>query len=288
MTIGDGLRKADKLLKPKQIKNHILKAEDLLCSIIKKNKAFLFTYPEKPLTLHQKEKFLKYINRLAKGEPLAYILKNAVFYNLDFFVNKNVLIPRPETEKLVSLILADIKNNKSASLSIADIGTGSGAIIITLSKNLALQKHSFFATDISNTSLIVAKKNAKKHGVNKKINFSKGNLLEPLKKTRINIIIANLPYVSKKEYLNSPDIKYLKYEPTKAITDNKNGLTLIKELLLKAPEYLTEKGTVYLEIGYDQGTPLETFIKKNFPKNKTRVLKDLCGFDRYLITEYFY
>jgi release factor glutamine methyltransferase len=152
----------------------ILDIELLLTKILKKPKEYLFEYPEKNLTNSQLKKFKKLFNKRAKGEPVAYLLSHKEFYNLDFKVNKNVLIPRPETEILVEEVLIYIKKNKTHL--IFEIGVGSGAIIISLAKQI--KKTEFFATDISLKALNIAKQNAKFHKT--KIKFFKGDLLEPI------------------------------------------------------------------------------------------------------------
>ena len=129
-------------------KINILDAEILLSYAIKKNKTFLYTHPEYKLNNNQINKFKKYIIKRSGGEPIAYIIKNKKFYNLDFFVNKNVLIPRPETEMLVEETLKLVRDDKKIQ-SIIDIGTGSGCIIISLVKNIKNKNINFYATDIS-------------------------------------------------------------------------------------------------------------------------------------------
>jgi release factor glutamine methyltransferase len=170
-------------LKTKNIKSAQLEAGLLLAHLLKK-KEFLFTYPEKKLTTNQFNKYRALIKRRLNLEPIAYLTGHKEFYGLDFRVNKNVLIPRPETEMMVEETLKLITNNPQPT-TIIDIGTGSGCIIIALAKELlnkelGIKDYEFFAVDNSEAALVVAQKNAKLHGVEKKIKLLKGNLLKPL------------------------------------------------------------------------------------------------------------
>ena len=227
-----------------------LDADILLSFVLKKSKEFLYTYPEKKLTKNQLAKFNQLINRRLKREPVAYLINRKEFYGLDFYVDKNVLIPRPLTESLVEQVIKEVGNKKAT---IADIGTGSGCIAIALKKHLP--QATIYATDISPAALKVAKKNAKKHRV--KIKFLKGDLLKPFlpsrKATRpgrvafkkIDIIIANLPYLIKNQIKNE-----LKYEPKTALL---GGDKYIKELLRQVKKLNPPSGgqlkKIFLETG---------------------------------------
>ncbi len=204
-----------------------LDAEILLAHILKKPKEFLYTHPEYNLAPSECTDFQKLIARRISREPVAYIINKKEFYDYEFYVDSRVLIPRPETEELVEQslnLIAKLQQNQK--IAIADIGTGSGCIIICLAlellKNRAQKSISFFAVDSSKNALEVALCNAKKHNIHKHINFSYGNLLEPIlaNKSFINadqhIIIANLPYVTTKIFETlEPEIT--KFEPREAL-----------------------------------------------------------------------
>ncbi len=287
MTIKKTNQKATKQCLEKKIDQASQKIEELLLSVLKKNKVFLYTYPETQLTETQTRKFQKKLDRLLNNEPIAYILKFQPFLNLKLKVNKEVLIPRPETEQLVKRILEDISKKPSQRNStIADIGTGSGAIILGLAFALKQDSFRFIATDIKKSILKVAKDNAKQLKLKSKIDFRKGHLLTPLKKKKVNILVANLPYLSPEQIASSPDRTLLPHEPQKALTDNQDGLTLIKELLRQSPQYLLPKARVYLEIGHNQGLTLKKWIAKHLPRTKTTIIQDNCGFDRILMIRF--
>lgn len=253
----------------------------LIASTIGKPREFVLAHPEYKLTRNQELSIKNNANRRAKGEPLAYILDHKEFFGLNFKVDKHVLIPRPETEMIVEEVLKLKPRNKT----IIDIGTGSGNIIITLAKNTKL-KNKFIGIDISDKALHIAKQNAKKHKINKKIKFLKGNLLEPaLEKNKLHdaIIVANLPYLDLgwKNLLKSSDTKGLKYEPHIALYAGKDGLETYRKL---ARQLKSQKNSIYLfcEIGHIQKKPIQKIF--SFAK-KVEFLKDLAGKWRIMRTE---
>lgn len=245
--------------KLKKIDGATLDASVLLCAALGKPKEFIYTYPEKKLTPAQAAKYKKFIGRRAKHEPAAYILGKKEFYGFEFAVAPSVLIPRPDTETLINTVLKTIGLTISNSYPyVIDVGTGSGAIAITLQK--LLPKAQVFASDINPRSLALAKKNARrlvpqKAGLNAKIIFRKGYLLSPFKSllavaslpaevlsaTNPNgfsavrgagqplIITANLPYLSRAEWQKTaPEIK--KYEPYGALVGGKTGTEIYEKL----------------------------------------------------------
>lgn len=232
MTIKQALKQAAQKLAAAGIDSSALDADILLSFVLKKPKEFLYTYPEKILTKNQLTRFNQLINRRAKHEPVAYLTQHKEFFGLDFYVDKNVLIPRPLTESLVEQVIKEVGNKKVV---IADIGTGSGCIAIALKKHLP--QATIYATDISAAALLVAKKNARKHRV--KIKFLQGNLLEPLKNKKIDIIVANLPYLNKNQIKNE-----LTFEPKIALL---GGKKYIKELLRQAKKLKYQPKKIFLE-----------------------------------------
>lgn len=195
-----------------------LDTEVLLGFVLKKEKSFLFSHPDFELNLSQKNNFAKLVKQRKAHRPIAYIIGFKEFYGLKFYVNQNILIPRPETEKLVDQVLEYANNQLVVSkvepspITILDIGTGSGCIAISIAKNIKIPAR-IIASDICKKALKIAQKNANLHYVD--IKFIQSNLLENIK-TKPDIIIANLPYITPKVYDKlTPDIK--KYEPKKAL-----------------------------------------------------------------------
>ena len=243
----------------------ILDAEVLLSFVLKQPKEFPYTHPEKPVTTTQEQEFKTLISRRNTGEPVAYLTNHKEFYGRDFYVDQRVLIPRPETELIIDLI----KQYAQSQNSIADIGTGSGCIAITLAKELP--NATINATDISTGALEVAKKNAASHNV--EINFQHGNLLEPIKDKKIDIIVANLPY------LNTA----LPHEPAQAFLAGKDGLDLYRQLFTQIAALGQTPRYVIIEIDPDQVSALMEIIKQQLPQTTIDIKKDLAGLDRILI-----
>ncbi len=252
-----------------------LDAEILLAFILKTNKEYLYAHSEEKLTPRQINKFHELIKKRIKGEPVAYLINSQKFYGLDFYVNKTVLIPRPETELLVNEALSYIKQHKVNSL--ADIGTGSGAVIISIAKNTNLKN--YFGTDICKRALKVADLNTKNLGAKTKIKFLQGDLLLPLKNKKIDIITANLPYLDDKEknLLPSSDTRSLKFEPKKALYGGPHGLKFFRSFFFQLENLKLKPKAIFLEIGYNQAKEIKKLAPKGY---KIKIKKDLCGFDR--------
>ena len=301
MNIKQALTWAITKLKKSKIQPANLDAEVLLSNSIKKDKTYIHTYPEYKLTKNQEKRFKEYINRKSKHEPVAYILNTKEFYNLPFYVNKNVLVPRPETEQLVEESLKLIKKNKNIK-NILEIGTGSGCISISIAKNIkrkiypvksttksrgAKQFHkvNFYATDICKRALNVAQKNANTHKV--KIKFIQSDLLNSTLKLKEYILIANLPYlnINHKNLLKSSETKGLKFEPKKALYSGKDGLDLYRELFLEIKNLKYKPEYILLEIGNKQTEKIIKIINNNNLKYKIKIKPDLAGLNRVLIAK---
>ncbi|MDO8529352.1 MAG: peptide chain release factor N(5)-glutamine methyltransferase [bacterium] len=280
-----------------------LDLELIIARALGKNREFVLTHLEFSVAKNYKLKIMNYIKRRIDCEPLAYIFKEKEFYGMKFKVNKDVLIPRPETELIVELAINDIKNKVESeeiknNLLIFDIGTGSGNIIISIAKELEryglpVAGYKFYGTDISKKALKIANQNAKINKSDKKIKFLEGNLLNPiirnskLKIRNSNIIItANLPYLSRKIYnYCQQDIK--KYEPKSALISQKGGLSHYEELFRQIKSLSIghclpagEAGSsidVFLEISPEQKSKMKKLVKKYFPKAKIIFHKDLSG-----------
>lgn len=268
------LSAVSKLKKQNQTSAH-LDAEVLLAFVTKKQKTYLLSNIEKRLTVSQVKKFNSLISKRQRGMPVAYLTNHKEFYGLDFYITRDVLIPRPETELLVeTAIKAARQLYKTADepVVIADIGTGCGNIAITLAKYLPFSK--LIATDISKKAIEVAKKNARHHKVLKRITFKKGDLLKPLKKFKPNIIVANLPYLTKDELAN------VRHEPKQALYGGKMGLVLIQKLLSQAPKVLARNGIILLEISPAQVKAINYFVEQHLPEKIISTIEDLAGRDR--------
>ena len=293
MNVKQVLFETTKKLKQK-IKNipH-LEAEILLSYILKKPREYLFTHPEKQLTKKQIFKVRYLISKRVKGIPVAYLIGRKQFYCLDFYVNIHVLIPRPETELIVDEVISllrSILTNKQK-ITIIDIGTGSGCVIISIIKSLQKNKCpisniKFIASDISKPALEVAYKNARKHKVNKYITFLNGNLLYPIinnSKFKIQnskfIITANLPYLTPKQIKISPTIKF---EPKIALLAGSDGLKYYRRIF-KQLKLLNCALCLMCEINAEQTLKFKKIINEYLPKAKIQIKKDLKGHNRLIL-----
>src|SRR3989344_1910703 len=279
MDVGKALLWATNKLRNKS-RSPGLDAEVLLSQILKKDKAWLFANANNNLTIKQLNKFRNLIRKRANHWPVAYLTGHKEFFGLDFKVNPDVLIPRPETELLVELALNRISNRESRIENIIDVGTGSGCIVIAIAKNVKNQNIKFYATDVSNAVLKIAKQNAKRHGVGKKIKFFKGNLLGPILNSKFDIrdslIIANLPYGWNQWKNNtSADTAGLKFEPQRALFTKESGLYHIRRLFEQAAKFKIRNSTLLIEFDPRQKQKLLSLTKKYFPKAKFKFHRDL-------------
>ncbi len=219
-----------------------------------------------------KEKLEEGLKRLEEGKPVQYIVGNVDFYDINLLVNKNVLIPRFETEYLVEKTINYAKKLKEP-LDILDIGTGSGAIAITLAKHL---NSKVIATDISEKALEIAQKNAKRN--NTQITFKQSDILKNVK-GKFDIIISNPPYISKDETID-PLVK--DNEPSLALYADNKGLYFYEEILKNIKPYLKEKSIIAFEIGMTQSEDITKIAQKYLPKAKIITEQDLTKKNRYI------
>lgn len=255
-------------------------AEVLLQHCLGINKVQLYMEPGTELKPEEESRFSQYLNRRMHLEPAPYISGRTEFFGLEFFVDSSVLIPRPESELLVEKVLKHIRDkdgNSQVSLLIADIGTGSGCLVIALSMSLPHCKA--LAIDISRESLKIARRNVLRHNVHSQIELIQGDLLSALEIPKLDIIVANLPYISFGEYEKlSGD--GLKYEPTIALLGGSDGLFYIKSLLAQASEKLNQGSCLFLEAGAGQAPVVAEMARKYFVGAQVEIFRDLGGVER--------
>ena len=266
------------LLKENKISSHILDSEILLSKTLKEPREKILINLDQEIDEKNILIFKKYLQRRSNNEPIAYILKEKEFWSKKFYVNKNTLIPRPETEILIEKLLKIFKKKR---LSILDIGTGSGCILISLILNL---KNSIGeGIDISKKAIFVAEKNARKHKIFNRIKF-KTKSIERISGKRFDLIVSNPPYIEKKDIKNlSEDIK--RYEPRMALDGGNDGLDLIKKVIYKSKEILKINGTLALEIGNEQIIKVSKILIDNNFRIK-HVIKDYTNNVRSVIAVY--
>lgn len=241
-------------LKEKQIENPRLTAEVLLAHQLNIDRMSLYINFDQPLNESELSGYRLLIKRRLQREPLQYITGAQEFWSLDFIVNPKVLIPRPESELLVELAINQLKSPNAFENhppNILDLGTGCGALAISLAKEV--QEAKIWATDISSGALKIANLNAKKHGVADRIKFKHGNLWDPLvnQDIKFDIIISNPPYIACEEYNDLPP-EVRDYEPRSALDGKENGMYYIEKILKGGLRFLNTEGLILLEMAPDQ------------------------------------
>lgn len=268
MQIRQCLQKASLVLKNSGIDSFKLDARVLMCHVLNCQNSYLFAHDDEELSSLQLQKFKVLIDKRSQNIPVAYLTGVKEFFGLDFKVTPATLIPRPDTETLVELVLNLNKNYHFQE--ILDLGTGSGAIIVALKKYLP-NAHCI-ACDISSEALAVARENAKRNDT--EITFLESSWFSNIK-GKYNLIVSNPPYI--KEF--DAHLKNLKYEPQTALVAKENGLYDLKWIIKNARKFLLNSGFLVLEHGFDQALAIhEIFLE--FGYHDVRTIKDLQGNDR--------
>ncbi|KOO49725.1 peptide chain release factor N(5)-glutamine methyltransferase [Viridibacillus arvi] len=234
------------------------------------------------MTDAQWENYFDMIEEHKNGRPVQYITGSEEFYGRTFKVDESVLIPRPETEELIVEALKRIKKlfSSTASIQIADIGTGSGAIAITMKKEVP--QATVIATDISPAAIATAKNNAKQ--LDAEIIFREGDLTAPLVQEQWDVVLSNPPYIAFDEAKEMSDI-VLEHEPHSALFAEESGLVLYRKLAENLPPLMKTPSFIGVEIGYKQGEAVAKFFKEKFPQAKVEVVKDINQKDRMIFCE---
>jgi len=258
MNASDLLYSGAKILKKNKIETHQLDSELVLSSLLKKKREYLLINLNQEVSKNTIDNFEKLILRRANREPLAYILKKKEFWSKDFVVNRNTLIPRPETELLCENVIRIFKDKN---LYILDIGTGTGCIILSILSEIKGAKG--IGVDVSKKAINVAKNNANRLGLNKKVKFVNKSL-EDIYGYKFDLIVSNPPYIRTSGIKNlSDDVK--RFEPKIALDGGKDGLDVIKKVIYKSNTILKRLGMLALEIGYGQYYKVSQILKdKNF------------------------
>ena len=261
-----------------------LDAELLLAHVLGRDRAWLYTYPERVLTRPQSVAYLTLVERRADHEPVAYLVGHKEFFGLDFIVTPDVLVPRPETELLVEKAL-QLAPSRGGQLTVADVGTGSGVVAVGLAVNLPRAR--VMAIDISPAALAVARRNVARHHVGDRVVCIQADLLAPCAAT-FDLVIANLPYVccgdlhSVYEEAAHGTTRALGWEPRIALDGGSDGLEVVRRLLMVVANRLHPDGVLLVEIGADQGSEVLRLAQVHFPQAAAEVIKDWAGLDRFL------
>ena len=293
-TVSEILDKVTRHLKRRGIPEPRIDAEFLLAHVLKIERLEIYLNLDRQLTEDELSAYEKLIEIRVGREPVAFIVGYKEFMGLKFFLNKDVLIPRPETEILVEKVIEKVRNIRKSrscgyrrdnSLIIVDLCTGSGNIAISLAKNIATCR--IYATDISKAAIQVARKNAKFHNVGGKVEFLLGDLFSPLEKLNSNLavdfVVSNPPYVKSRELvLLQPEIKK---EPLSALEGGNEGLNFYHRIVPEALKYLADGGYLIMEIGDRQGKAVMKLIKKEKRFSRPQLVKDYAGLDRVIVAQ---
>jgi release factor glutamine methyltransferase len=274
VTIQQALRLAREALLKQNIYEAPIESEVLLRHNLGLSRADFYRDLDRNISPAEEARFRGFIDRRLAGEPTAYITGHREFYGLDFFVDRRVLIPRPETETLVDEAL---KISVSGTRVFADIGTGSGAVAISIAVTLSQAR--IFAVDVSGPALEVAAINCRKHGVESQVTLLPGNLLEPLPGL-VDVILANLPYVPQADL---PAVNTAGYEPPSALDGGPDGLDLIRNIIAQASAYLVPYGRLLLEHGMGQENEIAAIFHSRYPNGQVDLVPDLAGIKRVAI-----
>ncbi len=278
MRVFEAIRTGSQVLKDKNIYSFILDSEILLSKTLNKSREEILTNLDQKIGKEEILKFNKYLLRRSNNEPIAYIIREKEFWSKKFYVNKSTLIPRPETELLVDKLIKLYSNKK---ITLLDIGTGSGCIILSLLDNL--KNSTGIGIDISREGIVVAKKNASNLNLIRRVKFFNRSF-ESIYNKRFDLIVSNPPYINRKDIKNlSCDIK--RYEPKIALDGGNDGLDLIEKVIYKSKHILKIRGMLALEIGNGQIKKVSKILIKNKFKIK-HIIKDYKDNVRCVISIY--
>lgn len=251
-----------------------LEARILLGEVMGVEQKYLILYPQRALTVDQAARFNQWVAERAAGRPLAYLLGRQPFYDIEVMVTPDVLIPRPETELLVERAIEWAGMRHAF---IVDVGAGSGIIALALAKHLPTSH--ITGIEVSEAALAVARRNGELLGLERRVRWLRGNLLEPIVAAgeQMNLIVANLPYIATAEL---QELEVSRHEPIVALDGGEDGLTPIRNFLQDAPKVLKPDGLLLMEVGASQGAAVRALVQAAFPERTVTVSADLAGHDR--------
>lgn len=266
------------------IEQPLLEAELLMAAVLGIKRLELIIRYKEEISADSLSCFKQYIKLRKKRWPVSYILKNAYFYGLKLSIEKGVLIPRPETELLVEELIKTVNSSlpivNRKKIKILEIGVGSGAIAVALTKNIV--QAIVYGTEISGTALRIARKNLKLYGVMSKIVLKKGNLFGPFKE-KFAVIVSNPPYLSDKDFQSlQPEVGF---EPKSALYGGKDGLRFYRRIIGGLKNYLDTPGMLALEIGYGQAPRIKKMLERENLFKRIEIKKDYSGIKRIIIAQ---
>ncbi len=273
-TIAEKLREASEILHSSGIIEPRREAYSLLALALEKDKTFLIAYPKYDLSGEEEKRFKDFLIRRASREPFQYIAGKQEFYRLDFAVTKDVLIPRPETELIVETAIEILRAKRNSNF--CEVGIGSGCIAVSILHRV--KNSNAIGLDISREALEIAARNAEAHEVLNRLELKISDVFEILKDEKFDLIVSNPPYIPSEEIENL-QTEVRDFEPIIALTDGKEGLSIIEKIIVESPKFLKEEGFLLLEIGFGQAD----VVREIFAPETWRVidiLPDLQGIAR--------
>jgi release factor glutamine methyltransferase len=285
VTLIKAINSASAKLAAAGVPNARLDAELLVCHTLGRDRAWLLAHIQDGLDDERRRMFERLIERRAGREPFQYITGRQEFWGLDFHVTPDVLIPRPETELIIETALQQAQG-RSGPLSVIDLCTGSGCIAVCLAKELPSAR--IFATDTSVKALVVARENARRHGLADRIRFFEGDLFAPMDELdvhgQVDIVVSNPPYISTGDRpALQPEVR--DYEPAMALFAGPGGTELHRRIVGAAPRLLKNNGALIMEMGIGQAKALARMIRENGAYAAPEVLKDLAGIERVIVAQ---
>ncbi|MFC1615630.1 peptide chain release factor N(5)-glutamine methyltransferase [Patescibacteria group bacterium] len=286
MTVQEVLKEFSPLIKDGEVQ--LLDLEVLLSFVLGEDKTYLISHADEEVGEELLELFKGYVERARKGEPIAYITNVKEFYGLQFYVDKRVLVPRPETELLVDKAIDYIRSNKE-DISILDMGTGCGNIPIAIVKGLDPEEHKYLSKveglDVSDEAIDVARMNAEQHGIEEKVYFFQSDLLDAIEpNSTYEIILANLPYVGEnKNHFVEKNVE--DNEPAVALFGGDDGLELYRNFFQQVLDKNIKFGIIVGEFGFAQGEEMMKILDNFFP-GKWLIEKDNAGIERVFEVKY--
>lgn len=277
MNIKELLKRSDQFLAERGIESSRLDVEVLMADLLDMERINLYVKYDYPLKSNEIDTYREMVKKRAQRIPVAYIIEKKEFMSLEFKVKEGVLIPRPETENLVETVIEYCRQNELQSPQIIDVGTGSGAIAVSLAHYLSEAK--VVGVDLSAQALKVARHNMEKHELSERMSILKSDLLAEFIKreiNEINIIVSNPPYISEAEMEELPP--EVKKEPKNALEAGEDGLDYYRRLIPEAEKVLKKGGKIFLEIGYQQAEAVSNLFGENW--SEVEVKKDYAENDR--------